>query len=165
MRRIRTRLILAFLAATILPFLVTVWIMTSLLERSLSFATTEQLDRLSTSLQNTGRHYYQEARELLRQEAAAGSLNHQAFSKNDSAKWLIGKPLELLGNVFEGLFAPKLTPQQKREGEIATREREDIAADRKHELDFSHHLAALREKEQPRPPEHETDRKDRERER
>ena len=80
-------MILAFLAATILPLLVTVWIMTSLLERSLSFATTEQLDRLSTSLQETGRHYYQQARELLREEAAAGSLEHSTFSSTESAKW------------------------------------------------------------------------------
>jgi hypothetical protein len=37
---------------------------------------------------------------------------------------IIGKPLELLGNVFEGLFAPVLTPEQKRDGEIAARERQ-----------------------------------------
>jgi len=61
--------------------------MTSLLERSLSFATTEQLDHLSTSLQDTGRRYYQQARELLRQEVSSGSLEHQSFSKKDSAKW------------------------------------------------------------------------------
>jgi len=87
LKRIRTRLILAFLAATILPLLATVWIMTSLLERSLGFATTEQLDRLSTSLQDTGRRYYQQARELLRQEVAAGSLEHQTFSNADHSKW------------------------------------------------------------------------------
>jgi two-component system, NtrC family, nitrogen regulation sensor histidine kinase NtrY len=87
LKRIRTRLILAFLAATIIPLLVTVWIMTSLLERSLDYATTDQLDRLSTSLQDTGRRYYQQARELLRQEVAAGSAEHQTFPHTDVEKW------------------------------------------------------------------------------
>jgi two-component system nitrogen regulation sensor histidine kinase NtrY len=87
LKRIRTRLILAFLAATILPLLVTVWIMTSLLERSLGFATTEQLDRLSASLQDTGRRYYQQAKELLQQEVSAGALEYQTFSSTDSSKW------------------------------------------------------------------------------
>jgi two-component system nitrogen regulation sensor histidine kinase NtrY len=85
--RIRTRLILAFFAATILPLLVTLWIMTSLLERSLSFATTGQLDLLSTSLEETGRHYYQQARELLHQDAAAGSLERKTYSRADAANW------------------------------------------------------------------------------
>ena len=42
---------------------------------------------------------------------------------------VIGKPLELLGNLFEGLFAAKLTPEQIREGEIAARERQADARD------------------------------------
>jgi two-component system nitrogen regulation sensor histidine kinase NtrY len=87
MKRIRTRLILAFLAATILPLIVTVWIMTSLLERSLSFSTTEQLDRLSASLQDIGRHYYQQTRELLKQEAAADSVAHKTFTATTREKW------------------------------------------------------------------------------
>jgi nitrogen fixation/metabolism regulation signal transduction histidine kinase len=85
--RIRTRLILAFLLATALPLIATVWIMTSLLERSLDFATTEQLDRLSRSLQETGRHYYQQARENLRQEAQAGGLSHKTFAREDHTHW------------------------------------------------------------------------------
>ena len=87
MNRIRTRLILAFLASTILPLLVTVWIMTSLLERSLGFATTEQLDRLSAVLQDTGRHYYQQGKELLQQEVTAGSVEHQTFPESDLTLW------------------------------------------------------------------------------
>ena len=74
MNRIRTRLILAFLLATVIPLIATLWIMTSLLEQSLSFATTEQLDRLSTALQDTGRHYYQQAREALKASVERGSV-------------------------------------------------------------------------------------------
>lgn len=87
MTTIRTRLILAFLAATIFPLIVTVWIMTSLLEQSLSFSTTEQLDRLSSSLQDVGRHYYQQTRELLKQEAAAGSIEHQTYAATARDTW------------------------------------------------------------------------------
>ena len=87
MSRIRTQLILAFLLATLLPLLATVWIMTTLLEHSLDFATTEQLDRLSKSLQETGRHYYQQARDALRQEAQSGTLPRETFRKPDEDHW------------------------------------------------------------------------------
>jgi nitrogen fixation/metabolism regulation signal transduction histidine kinase len=85
--RIRTRLLLAFLLATVVPLIATLWIMTSLLEQSLGFATTEQLDRLSTALQDTGRHYYQQARDNLRTLAETNSLPHQTFSAVDRATW------------------------------------------------------------------------------
>jgi len=49
MTRIRTRLIVVFLTATIIPLLVTVYIMTSLLERSLSVPPTEEIDQLPNS--------------------------------------------------------------------------------------------------------------------
>jgi hypothetical protein len=51
---------------------------------------------------------------------------------------IIGKPLELLGNVFEGPFAPVLTPEQKRDGEVAARERQ---ADVRDQLDHSNAIA------------------------
>jgi nitrogen fixation/metabolism regulation signal transduction histidine kinase len=85
--RIRTRLILAFVLATILPLIATIWIMTSLLERSLSFATTEQLDQLSKALEETGRHYYQQSKTTLKQGAQSGALPHKIFSKGDEAAW------------------------------------------------------------------------------
>jgi len=85
--RIRTRLILAFILATVLPLIATLWIMTSLLERSLSFATTAQLDRLSKSLEETGRHYYQQSRDALRQDSNSGTLSHKTFSKTDETHW------------------------------------------------------------------------------
>ena len=87
MNRIRTRLILAFILATVLPLIATLWIMTSLLERSLSFATTAQLDRLSKSLEETGRHYYQQSRDALRQESNSGTLPHKTFLKTDEIHW------------------------------------------------------------------------------
>jgi two-component system nitrogen regulation sensor histidine kinase NtrY len=85
--RLRNRLILVFLAATIVPLIVTVAIMTSLLERSLSYATIGELDRLSKSLEQIGREYYQQARQDLREDAREGKLQHQTYSAGNRAEW------------------------------------------------------------------------------
>ena len=47
MNRLRNRLILIFLAATLAPWAATLWITTSLLERSLSYRSTRDLDEIS----------------------------------------------------------------------------------------------------------------------
>ncbi len=72
MTRLRTRLIAAFLASTLLPLGATVWITTSLLDRSLRYATTGELDRLSRTLENTAKQFYQRERDALKQDALAG---------------------------------------------------------------------------------------------
>jgi nitrogen fixation/metabolism regulation signal transduction histidine kinase len=85
--RLRNRLIAAFLAATIVPLIATVFIMTSLLERSLSYATTEELDRLSESLHNTALDYYQQERETLKEEARTGNAPHNTLLGQKRAEW------------------------------------------------------------------------------
>jgi len=75
---------------------------------------------------------------------------------------VISKPLELLGNVFEGLFAPKLTPEQIREGEIAARERQDQAEDK---IDLSRYVADRERDRQQRDQEREAKRQRGDRER
>ena len=50
MNSLRGKLILAFIIATLMPLGATIWITTSLLERSLGYATTEELNRLSRTL-------------------------------------------------------------------------------------------------------------------
>ena len=57
MNRLRNRLILIFLAATLVPLGVTLWITTSLLEHSLTYTSTGELDEISKSLEKTGRVY------------------------------------------------------------------------------------------------------------
>jgi hypothetical protein len=42
---LRTRLIGAFLASTLLPLAATIWITTTLIDRSLRYSTTGELDR------------------------------------------------------------------------------------------------------------------------
>ena len=61
MNRLRNRLILIFLAATLAPLAATVWITTSLLEQSLGFSSTSELDVLSKSALRTGHELYQRA--------------------------------------------------------------------------------------------------------
>ena len=69
---LRTRLIAAFLASTLLPLVATVWITTTLLDRSLRYATTGELDRLSRTLETTAKQFYQRERDALKQDALAG---------------------------------------------------------------------------------------------
>src|SRR6188472_1505840 len=87
MTRLRTRLIAAFLAATILPFAATVWITTSLLDRSLGYATTGELDRLSRTLEATVRQLYQREREALRQDALSGRATPITYTIADASTW------------------------------------------------------------------------------
>ena len=79
MNRLRNRLILLFVAATLAPVAATIWIASSLLEHSLRYSTTDQVDALSKALEATGRELYQRSREALKQEALAGRLTPQPY--------------------------------------------------------------------------------------
>jgi len=85
--RLRNRLIGIFLAATLVPLAVTLWITTSLLDRSLSYATTGDLDRLSHSLQKTGKELYQRSCEALKNDALAGRVPPERFLAADRVHW------------------------------------------------------------------------------
>jgi two-component system, NtrC family, nitrogen regulation sensor histidine kinase NtrY len=87
LHRLRNRLIAAFVVATILPLAATIWITSSLLERSLSYATTKELDHVSRSLENTIRLFYQRERETLKQEALAGRIASKTYRVADSSGW------------------------------------------------------------------------------
>ena len=87
MHRLRNRLIAAFLVATILPLTATIWIATSLLERSLAYATTDELDHLSRTLADTVRAFYQRERDALRLEALAGRVEATPYLVADLTAW------------------------------------------------------------------------------
>ncbi len=87
MNRLRTRLIVAFLAATVLPLAATVWITTSLIDRSLGYATTGDLDRLSRTLEETVRQFYQRERDALKQDVLAGRAAPTSYAVADAARW------------------------------------------------------------------------------
>ncbi|HEV2688526.1 MAG TPA: ATP-binding protein [Bryobacteraceae bacterium] len=87
MNRLRNRLILIFAAATLIPLGVTAWISISLLDRSLSLASTEELDQVSQSLQKTGHQLYQRTCDSLKQDASLGHIQPQHFLAADRERW------------------------------------------------------------------------------
>ena len=87
MRSLRSRLIIAFLAATVLPFGATVWVTSSLLDRSLAYATTQELDNVSRTLERTVRQFYQREREGLRGEAIRQREPDVVYQRGDVASW------------------------------------------------------------------------------
>jgi two-component system nitrogen regulation sensor histidine kinase NtrY len=85
--RLRTKLILVFLAATLAPLAAILWMSAALLEHSLSYAVTDDLDRLSKSLEGIAREYYRQAREELKAASASGRLQAQSFTSADRTTW------------------------------------------------------------------------------
>jgi nitrogen fixation/metabolism regulation signal transduction histidine kinase len=77
---LRTRLLAAFLASTLLPLAATVWITTTLIDRSLRYATTGELDRLSRTLETTAKQFYQRERDALKQDALAGRTRPTTYA-------------------------------------------------------------------------------------
>lgn len=71
---LRARLIAVFLVATLVPLALTLWTTLQLVDRSLELAPMEELREVTGSLELTGRELYQQAREALRQDAAAGRV-------------------------------------------------------------------------------------------
>jgi signal transduction histidine kinase len=84
---LRNRLIAAFLASTLLPLGATVWITTTLLDRSLRYATTGELDRLSRTLESTAKQFYQRERDALKQDALAGRTRPAMYPAADAPQW------------------------------------------------------------------------------
>jgi nitrogen fixation/metabolism regulation signal transduction histidine kinase len=84
---LRNRLIAAFLASTLLPLGATVWITTTLLDRSLRYATTGELDRLSRTLETTAKQFYQRERDALKQDALAGRRLPTTYDVANAQEW------------------------------------------------------------------------------
>ena len=86
------------------------WIATSLLDRSLSYASTDELDTLSLTLQKAGRELYQFARESLKGDAADRRIKPrrlpEAEIRNSAAGiqefWASGEPERFLLSGKEG---------------------------------------------------------------
>src|SRR3954470_2156386 len=79
-RSLRSRLIAAFLIATLLPLAATIWVTTSLLERSLGYTTTRELDGLSRTLEATVRQFYERERQSLKADAQAGAIHGASYN-------------------------------------------------------------------------------------
>jgi len=94
--RLRNRLILIFLAATLAPLAATVWVTTSLLEESIDTSSTSRLDNLSKSLRSTARALYDRASDDLKRKAEAGLIRPRKYEALDRASW----PAEI--KIFSG---------------------------------------------------------------
>ena len=74
MNRLRNRLILVFVTATLVPLVATLWITSAGSQYLLDFSTTGELEQMSNSLEQAGRAFYQRAASDLRQRAQSGQL-------------------------------------------------------------------------------------------
>jgi two-component system, NtrC family, nitrogen regulation sensor histidine kinase NtrY len=70
--RLRYKLILIFLTATLIPTSLILWMSVTLLNRSLSYVATDDLDMLSRSLEDVARNYYRQSREILKEDSVSG---------------------------------------------------------------------------------------------
>jgi two-component system nitrogen regulation sensor histidine kinase NtrY len=87
MNRLRNRLILVFVVATLAPLCLMGWISVRLLHYSLSLSSTPELDQVSLSLRRTGHELYRRACESLREDAASGRLRAKQFTASQRTKW------------------------------------------------------------------------------
>ena len=87
MNRLRNRLILIFLAATLAPLAATIWVTTTLFDYSLEYSSTDRLNAVTNSLEATGLAFYQRQRSALQRRAESGEIEPQKFLAADHANW------------------------------------------------------------------------------
>jgi two-component system, NtrC family, nitrogen regulation sensor histidine kinase NtrY len=85
--RLRNRLILVFLAATLAPLGATIWVTTTLLKLNLNSAAVSQTDALARSLGRTGREFYSRAKAGLKGRVEAGQSTPLKFTDGERARW------------------------------------------------------------------------------
>jgi len=85
--RLRNRLILIFLAATLLPLGATMWYTTVLLEQTSFLRAADEVNVLSQSLLRTGQELYKRDSADLKSRAAKGDLEPQKFSAAQRDSW------------------------------------------------------------------------------
>jgi nitrogen fixation/metabolism regulation signal transduction histidine kinase len=85
MNRLRNKLVLLFMGATIVPVLATVALTTTLFHLSLTPA--RELDELSRSIEQTGKEYFQQARQTLRDNAKSGAVQGVHFALAKRGSW------------------------------------------------------------------------------
>ncbi len=87
MNRLRNRLILVFLAATLVPLAATVWVTTSLLEQSVNLSSTDKLDALSKSVRPLMHEFFQRACADLARRAGAGEIAPRKYLPAEHDQW------------------------------------------------------------------------------
>jgi two-component system nitrogen regulation sensor histidine kinase NtrY len=87
MNRLRNRLILVFILATLLPVSLTIWTTLRLLELSHGLAPLAELDATSQSLKATGSELYKASKELLRRDAQAGRVTPRKVAPSEAKEF------------------------------------------------------------------------------
>jgi len=85
--RLRNRLIIVFFAATLAPLLATVWITSAGSRFLLDLSTTDQLESISQSLEQTGQEFYRRTGEDLKRSAQRGEVAPRIYAADQRAKW------------------------------------------------------------------------------
>lgn len=123
MNRLRNRLLLAFLLAALGPLVVSLWVTSALLERSLSLSSTREIDALSQALRATGKELYQLACENLRATVDAGRVRPERFPLSARGSWpaevaAFFESGQLEGFVLTGAKGDRLEMLVRRESEV-----------------------------------------------
>jgi nitrogen fixation/metabolism regulation signal transduction histidine kinase len=106
MNRLRNRLILVFVAATLLPLGLTLWTMLALIDRSLGLAPLAELETVSRSLEKTGRELYKSSCETLRRDAAENRIEPRKLTPAEAQVFIdsgVNERCELAGDRKERL--------------------------------------------------------------
>jgi two-component system, NtrC family, nitrogen regulation sensor histidine kinase NtrY len=85
--RLRWKLVLVFLAATLLPLAAILWASATLMQRSLAYVASDDTARLSSSLEQVAREYYRQVRDDLRDDVASGTVAPDRFDGATRATW------------------------------------------------------------------------------
>lgn len=87
MNRLRNRLILIFVVATLAPLCLMGWISVRLLHYSLSLSSTPELDQVSQSLERTGHELFRRAGDSMKQDAQAGRVQPKLYAIAKKSQW------------------------------------------------------------------------------
>jgi two-component system nitrogen regulation sensor histidine kinase NtrY len=88
MNRLRNRLIVIFAVATLAPLAVTAWIFASAASSAVTrWTQTSEVDRLSRSLEKTGRELYRRASKSLKEDAGTGRVTPEKFPAATRLQW------------------------------------------------------------------------------
>jgi nitrogen fixation/metabolism regulation signal transduction histidine kinase len=79
-KKLRHKLILVFIAATLLPASAILWMSVALLEHSLGYVATDELNLLSQTLEKVAREYYRQSCDELKGDAISGRLPAQSLT-------------------------------------------------------------------------------------
>jgi signal transduction histidine kinase len=100
LNRLRNRLILVFVLATLLPLGLTLWTALDLIK--VSSSPRLDLNQLSQSLETTGKLLYQESKEALRHDAAAGRIPAEHLTPAQAQEFWAGGQAEQFELAGEG---------------------------------------------------------------